>query len=100
MKRHFELKAVLFALALIVSVSGATFGQQETAATVTGQVTDSTGAVIGGATVVITNDATRQERRMQTNEDGQFVITPLVPGTYTLTVELANFKKHVESGLT
>ena len=100
MKRHFELKAVFLALALILSVSGASFAQEETAATVSGQVTDSTGAIIKGAVVIITNDATRQERRLETNDDGQFVISPLVPGTYTLSVESANFKKYVESGLT
>ena len=37
---------------------------------------------------------------MQTNEDGQFVFTPLVPGIYTLTVEQANFKKYQESSIT
>ncbi len=100
MNRHFELKAVFLALALILSVSGASFAQEETAATVTGQVTDSTGAIIKGAVVVITNDATRQERRVETNDDGQFVISPLIPGTYTLSVEQPNFKKYVESGLT
>ena len=99
MKRHFELKAVFLALALILSVSSASFAQEETAATVTGQVTDSTGAIIKGAVVVITNDTTKQERRLETNDDGQFVITPLIPGTYTLSVEQPNFKKYVESGL-
>ena len=100
MKCHFELKSVLLALALILSVSGASFAQEETAATVSGQVTDSTGAIIKGAVVIITNDTTRQERRVETNDEGQFVITPLIPGTYTLSVEQPNFKKYVESGLT
>ena len=86
MKRHVEFKAFFLALALILSVSSASFAQEETAATVTGQVTDSTGAIIKGAVVVITNDTTRQERRLETNDDGQFVITPLMPGTYTLSV--------------
>ena len=100
MKRHFYLKTAFLALAFVLACSGLAFAQEETAATVSGQVTESTGAVVSGAIVVITHDATRQERRVQTNEDGQFVITPLVPGVYTLTVEQANFKKHVESGLT
>lgn len=99
MKRHVELKAFFLALALILSVSSASFAQEETAATVTGQVTDSTGAIIKGAVVVITNDTTKQERRLETNDDGQFVISPLIPGTYTLSVEQPNFKKYVESGL-
>src|SRR5215213_4956537 len=100
MKRHIRLQTIISLLTLLFAISGAALGQEETAATVSGLVTDSTGAVIAGATVVITNDSNRQERRIQTNDDGQFVISPLVPGTYTLTVEQPNFKKYVESSLT
>ena len=100
MRLHFTIRAALFALALLLVCSGAVLAQEETAATVTGLVTDSTGAVVKDATVVITNDQTKQERRVQTNEDGQFVLTPLIPGTYTLTVEQTSFKKHIEAGLT
>lgn len=100
MKRYFKVKAGFLALALMFAMSGAVLAQEETAATVTGQVTDSTGAVVKAATVVITNDATQQARTVQTNDDGQFNLTPLLPGNYTLTVEQTNFKKHVESGIT
>lgn len=100
MKRYFRVKAGFLALALMFAMSGAVLAQEETAATVTGQVTDSTGAVVKAATVVITNDATQQARTVQTNDDGQFNLTPLLPGNYTLTVEQTNFKKHVESGIT
>ena len=100
MKLHFAIRAGFLALALMLSFGGTVLAQEETAATVTGQVTDSTGAVVKAATVVITNDQTKQERSVQTNDDGQFVLTPLIPGTYTLTVEQANFKKHIEAGLT
>jgi hypothetical protein len=100
MKLHSIIKASFLALALMLAFGSNVLAQEETAATVTGQVTDSTGAVIKAATVVITNDQTKQERTIQTNDDGQFVITPLLPGTYTLTVEQVNFKKYVESGLT
>ena len=100
MKCHFKLKAGFIALALVFAFSGAVLAQEETAATVAGQVTDSTGAVVKAATVVITNDSTQQTRTLQTNDDGRFVLTPLIPGSYTLTVEQSNFKKYVESGIT
>lgn len=100
MKRHFIIRAGFLALALMFAFSGTVLAQEETAATVSGQVTDSTGAVVKAATVVITNDQTLQARTVQTNDDGQFVLTPLIPGNYTLTVEQTNFKKHVESGIT
>ncbi len=78
MKRYSgtNLPVILAALVLVLGLSAVTFGQEETAATITGQVTDSTGAIVAGATVVITNETTRQERRVQTNDDGGFVITP------------------------
>jgi protocatechuate 3,4-dioxygenase beta subunit len=83
MKLHVTIKAGFLALALMLAFGSTVLAQEETAATVTGQVTDSTGALIKAATVVITNERTQQERRLQTNDDGQFVVTPLVPGTYT-----------------
>jgi hypothetical protein len=100
MKLHFAIRAGFLALALMLAFGGTVLAQEETAATVTGQVTDSTGAVVKAAIVVVTNDQTKQERRVETNDNGQFVVTPLVPGAYTLTVEQTNFKKHIEAGLT
>lgn len=93
------LPVILAALVLVLGLCAVTFGQEETAATVTGQVTDSTGAVVAGATVVVTSETTKQERRVQTNDDGRYVITPLSPGTYTITVEQTNFKKHEETAV-
>jgi hypothetical protein len=85
------------ALALCFAFTTAGFAQEETAATITGQVTDSAGAVIQGATVVVTNKDTNSERRVQTNEDGNYVVTPLIPGSYTVTVEQTNFKRYVQT---
>lgn len=101
MKRNSRttVPVILAALVLVLGLGSVTFGQEETAATVSGQVTDSTGAVVAGATVVVTNEMTKQERRVQTNDDGYYVVTPLSPGTYTLTAEQTNFKKHVETGV-
>jgi hypothetical protein len=93
------LPVILAAVVLVLGLSAAAFSQEETAATLTGQVTDSTGATVAGATVVVTNETTRQERRVQTNDDGHYVVSPLSPGRYTLTAEQTNFKKHIETGL-
>ncbi len=101
MKSNFgtTFPVILAALVLVLGLSAVAFGQEETAATVTGQVTDSTGAVVTGAAVVVTNETTKQERRVKTNEDGRYVVTPLSPGTYTISVEQTNFKRHVENGV-
>lgn len=73
--------------------------QEETAATINGQVTDSTGAIVTGATVVVTNTETNTERRVETNDDGLFIVTPLSPGTYIVTVEQPNFKRYEASNV-
>ncbi len=99
MKRYFGTTSLLVfaALALCLGMSTVAIAQEETAGTIFGQVTDSTGGIIQKATVIITNKATNAERRVQTNDDGNFVITPLSPGTYNLSVEQTNFKRHVEA---
>src|SRR5215510_6307047 len=84
---------------LVLALTATAIAQEETAATISGQVTDSTGAAIVGATVTVTNSTTGVERQVQSNEDGHFVVSPLAPGTYTLTAEQSNFKKHIETGI-
>ncbi|HEV8428243.1 MAG TPA: TonB-dependent receptor [Pyrinomonadaceae bacterium] len=83
---------VVFLFCLFFSVP--VFAQEETAATITGRVTDSAGAIIPGATVIVKNKDTNSERRIQVNEDGNYVVTPLTPGAYTVVVEQQNFKRY------
>ena len=98
MRHHLQFLRVVFAaIALCFTFTTAGLAQEETAASITGQVTDSTGAVIQGASVVVTNKDTNSERRVQTNEDGNYVVTPLIPGSYTVTVQQTNFKRYVQT---
>ncbi|HEX2271312.1 MAG TPA: carboxypeptidase regulatory-like domain-containing protein [Pyrinomonadaceae bacterium] len=99
MKRYFELRAILLSLALLLACSGAAMAQEEITAAISGQVTDSTGALVPSASVTVVNDETKMERKATTGEDGSYTITNLVPGTYTLTVEVANFKRYVQTAL-
>jgi len=93
------MRLAVILMILVFGLGTVAVAQEETAATVVGQVTDSTGGIIQNATVVITNKATNAERRVQSNDDGNYVLTPLVPGTYTLTVEQANFKRYEQTDL-
>lgn len=68
-------------------------------ATVVGQVTDSTGAVMPNATVTIIQESTNQSQTITTNEDGSYVITQLDPGIYTIRIESPNFKTSLKSGM-
>jgi len=64
----------------------------QTLGTITGEVRDSSGAVIPGVTVTVTNKATNATRTAASNEVGLFDFPALAPGTYTVKSELAGFK--------
>lgn len=54
-------------------------------ATLSGTVTDSTGAVVTGATVTATNTATSIDRTTQSTDTGAYTIPSLPPSIYTVT---------------
>ncbi len=96
----YALRGSFWSLLLCLLLGGSAAAQvSETAASINGQVTDATGAIIPGATVVVANEATGEERRVQTNDDGLYVAIPLSPGTYTITVEQTNFKRYVQNNV-
>ena len=66
---------------------------------VTGTVVDSTGAVVPGVTVTITNTATGIVRTTETTSSGTFFVTDLNPGTYKVKFELKGFKSVVQDGV-
>ncbi|MBM3767674.1 MAG: carboxypeptidase regulatory-like domain-containing protein [Acidobacteria bacterium] len=71
----------------------------QTAATLVGDVYDPSGNVIPNASVTVTSAGTGFARTVQTNATGQYRITPLNPGAYTLTVKADGFKSQVRSGI-
>jgi len=72
---------------------------QSNTATVTGDVTDSTGAAIAGATITIRNTGTNDERKVVTGQDGVFTIINLAPGDYELTATNQGFRRFVQRGI-
>ncbi len=87
---------LLIALALIPCVALA----QITTGTVTGNVKDPTGAVIPGATVVLTSEARgTQSAPTVTNENGDYVFPNVTADTYTVEVTLEGFKTVKRSGI-
>lgn len=64
-----------------------------------GTVTDSTGAVIGEATITATNIATNVATVRTTQDSGFFSIAPLAPGTYSVQVEANGFKTLVQDNM-
>ncbi len=93
MKRElFRLAAVLFA-ATIAGFS------QEFRATISGTVADPSGLAAPNVRVIATNVATNVASKATSNEAGLYVVRFLQPGTYTVTVEHAGFKKFVREGV-
>jgi len=66
---------------------------------ITGTVTDSSGAVVVGAQVTITNEGTGLTNHATTSSAGTYAVTGLTPGKYTIAVEASGFKKNVQNGV-
>ncbi len=73
--------------------------QLNTTASITGTVTDASGAVIPGAAVTAANEDTKTTFSTETNADGTFVAPSLTIGTYTVTVSKQGFQTYKESGI-
>ena len=73
---------------------------QSTGGRILGRVSDTTGAVLAGVKITLTNEATSVSRSVQTNDTGDYVLVEVVPGSYTLEFELTGFKKDVHKGVT
>ena len=85
--------------AVLLCLSAASLAQ-ELAATLTGAVTDPTGAVVVGATVVAHSDDTGVDfPTASTSSTGSFNITHLPAGRYTVTVKNAGFETYVAHGV-
>lgn len=86
---------VLFALLLCAAFA---WGQSQNAS-LTGQVTDKTGAAIPGATATLNSTARNIPQTVTTDNEGRFSFPNNPPGTYTLTIDAKGFKTYVKSGI-
>src|SRR4051812_11246897 len=81
----------LLALLLFVSATSR-LAAQEANATVSGAVADEQGQILPGATVSLINESTKTARSAVSDARGDFRFTTLLPGSYTIKVELQGFK--------
>jgi hypothetical protein len=84
-------KVMIFCITLLAA-SLTVFGQTTGSATLRGVVKDPQGALVRGATMTLTNDRTKDERKATSNDDGSYTFSALAPGDYTLKVEASGFK--------
>src|SRR3954447_6892425 len=82
------------ALCTLLLTSTTALGQGSTTATIRGNVQDSSGGVLPGATVTVTNTGTKAVQSTVSDDRGQYLVPGLFPGTYDLRVELSGFKSY------
>ncbi len=66
---------------------------------IVGTVRDTTGAVVPGVVVKVANEGTGWTREFQSLPSGDYEVTNLVAGTYTVTAEHAGFKRFARRGV-
>jgi hypothetical protein len=86
----------LFVLAFLFASAPARAQNQSE---INGTITDSTGAVIPGATVTIVEAGTGETHTAQTNSDGFFDFTGLVNGRYKLNAQMAGFANYQKNDI-
>src|SRR6185295_18018754 len=64
-----------------------------------GKVVDETGALVAGADVSLTNEASKDVRRTKTNGEGFFTFAGVPPGSYAVRIELTGFKTTERTGV-
>ncbi len=90
----FVLVTCLFVFCMSVPVVA-----QRSAASLSGTVTDQSGAVIPSARITVTETTTGVSTVAQANDHGYYVISNLEAGTYTLHLEHAGFEGYVRTGV-
>src|SRR3954468_23461017 len=98
MRHHPKFVVCLLAtLALVFACSGLAFAQEITGS-ISGNVKDQTGAAVKGATITVTDPATKNVvRTTTTNDEGQFAARDLHAQVFDVTVEASGFKKRIQT---
>ncbi len=86
-------KAGVFLACCVLALATGAFGQANTGQ-ISGTVMDASGAVIVGATIKVTQDATGISRTVATTSNGTFVVPALASGRYTVEITYSGFQPY------
>src|SRR5713101_5760255 len=86
-----KLQTLLFSVVLVLATSLSLYGQS-TYGTVDGTVVDSSGAVVPGAEVTLTNTGTQEKHTQPTGNEGEYKFVNVIPGEYRLDITKSGFK--------
>ncbi len=89
---------LLGALMLALLLGTCTLFAQSDSTSVSGTITDPSGAAVANAKVVVKNQNTGAVREVTTNLSGTYIIPSIQSGIYTMTVEVSGFKKFESKG--
>jgi hypothetical protein len=92
--------SALFASLLLMLALAPGARAQGITGSITGTVSDATGAIVAGATVTVRNVDTNATRTVTTSDSGSYTVTQLQPGSYGVKVVKAGFKVLEQSGIT
>jgi Carboxypeptidase regulatory-like domain len=99
MVRPWLPKGVVVVFACLLFAGAASLHAQVTTGSISGTVKDSSGGVLPGATVTVTNVGTNFTRTEVSNERGDYSLLFLPVGTYRVEAELSGFRRYVQTGV-
>jgi len=91
------LRRLLFVFLAGLTLQTSLASAQSDNSSITGTITDSSGAVVPHATVTITNEATGQVRSVTSNDTGFYASTNLPPGDYTINATAQGFQSFTQT---
>ncbi len=94
---YLKRAGLLLILTIVLSPQALVCFAQSTFGTITGTVTDPTGAVIPNATVLLTSRNTQSVRTVTTNAEGNYLVANLDPGLYGIQITVTGFGKSSRS---
>ena len=98
--RRFMSSGVIVLLLVATLLTGRSAAAQGTTGSITGTVTDETGAAVPGATVTVTQTSTNDVHTTATSDSGFYTVPQLPPGKYRVSLEKGGFNRFEQSDIT
>ncbi|MEO8049369.1 MAG: TonB-dependent receptor [Acidobacteriota bacterium] len=89
----------IFTIALLVTIAVSRASAQVASGTIVGVAADPTGAVVPSVSITIVHVATKDTRKTQTNERGEFNVPFVRTGEYSITAEKQGFRPQTQTGI-
>ncbi len=90
-------RLLTWAVVLLLVATGVATAQENTTGSISGTITDDTGAVLPGATISVISD--RGTQTYVSGANGKFLAPFLIPGTYVVRVELQGYRPVERDGV-